>query len=208
MNTLLKPLKVIALNGSPNKKGNTYRCIQKMFETFKQNKVETEILQIGSKKIEGCHACFACGKNKNFKCVIDNDCLNESIEKIRKADGLIAASPVYFAGPTGKLKCFLDRLGFVSMNNKEEHGKRMLWHKVCAGISVHARGGGTNTLSQLNYFFSINGAVVPGSIYWNFAVGKGKGEVDADVFGMKNMQDLAKEMTNLMQMVRDNKMKK
>ncbi|KAJ3423777.1 nad(p)h-dependent fmn-containing oxidoreductase ywqn-related [Anaeramoeba flamelloides] len=202
MNNLLKPLKVIAFNGSPHKQGNTFHLIQRMFEKFQKHKVETELIQIGSQKIQGCNGCKVCSEKKNYKCIIEKDSVNEYIDKIRKADGVILGTPVYFSGPTGILKNFIDRFGYVSRNNKESHGHRLLWHKVCAGISVHGRGGAANTLSQLNYLFTINSAIIPGSIYWNFGVGSGNGDVMKDESGLKNMDDLANEMFLLMKMVR------
>ncbi|KAJ3436262.1 nad(p)h-dependent fmn-containing oxidoreductase ywqn-related [Anaeramoeba flamelloides] len=206
MHNLTKPLKVIAFNGSPNKKGNTFHLIQHMFKKFNQLKVETELVQIGSEKVYGCRACGKCGEMKNYRCIIEKDSVNKSIEKIRKSDGIILATPVYLAGPTGRMKCFIDRVGYVARHNYNEEGHSFLWHKACSGVSVHARGGATNTLSQLNYLFSICGGITTGSISWNYGVGHKPGDVLKDQFGLNNMDDLATEMFNLMRMVRQDQL--
>ncbi|KAJ3448069.1 nad(p)h-dependent fmn-containing oxidoreductase ywqn-related [Anaeramoeba flamelloides] len=208
MNTLLKPLKVIAFNGSPRRKGNTFQLIQQMFKVFQNHNVETEIVQIGSKDIDGCIGCGVCKTRRDYKCAIESDCVNECIDKIRKADGIILGSPVYFAGPSGQMKCFLDRIGYVGIHNKEKHGKSIFWHKVGAGISAHASAGGSNTLSQLNYLFSVSNAIIPGSTNWNFGVGWEIGDVMKDKVGLQNIDDLANEMVELMKMVRKDNIKK
>ncbi|KAJ3434962.1 nad(p)h-dependent fmn-containing oxidoreductase ywqn-related [Anaeramoeba flamelloides] len=209
MNNLLRPLKVVAINGSPRPRGNTFSLIKKMFEVFQKSDVETELVNIGNKNIKGCRACMKCLELGNYKCVIDDDIVNETIQKLVKADGIILATPVYCAGPSGQMKCFMDRVSIVNfLNVKHLNQKGYLNGKVGAGISVHRRGGAVNTQSQLNYFFSSNGTIIPGSTYWNFATGMEPGDVKDDQEGMNNMTDLAKNMIYLMNLVRNDQKKK
>ncbi|KAJ5074272.1 nad(p)h-dependent fmn-containing oxidoreductase ywqn-related [Anaeramoeba ignava] len=200
-----KAIKVIGFNGSPKARGNTWWMLTKMFDVFKDNGVETELVHIGNKKIHGCMHCMQCvGQGK---CTIDTDIVNESVEKIKKSDGMILATPVYFAGPSGQMKLFMDRVAFVAAMNRDKDGHNFLYRKVGAGISVHRRAGGTNTLSQLNYFYGINGSIIPGSKYWNFTVGLNPGDSQNDDEGTKNLVDLADQMVWLMKMIKDNKEK-
>ncbi|KAJ3432729.1 nad(p)h-dependent fmn-containing oxidoreductase ywqn-related [Anaeramoeba flamelloides] len=209
MNKLLKPLKIVAFNGSPRRKGNTFLLIQQMFKVFQKHNVETELVNITKKDIDGCTDCGICEKRLNYKCAIESDCVNDCIEKLRKADGFILGTPVYFAGPSGQMKCFIDRICHVDQALRRNNKESFLRHKVTAGISAHASAGATNTLSQLNYLFTISNAIIPGSTYWNFGVGHEIGDVLKDKSGLENMDDLANEMVHLMKMVRlDNRKKK
>ncbi|KAJ6239856.1 nad(p)h-dependent fmn-containing oxidoreductase ywqn-related [Anaeramoeba flamelloides] len=207
MHNLARPLKVVAFNGSPHKKGNTYKLVQKMFEVFHTKGIKTELITIGNKPISGCRDCGTCSKKK-FECVIKKDIINSSIKKILNADGVILASPTHFAGPSGAMKCFIDRVGYVNHASRDKDYNGFLYRKVCSSIAVHRRGGATNAHSQMNYLWSISGSIVPGSNYWNFGVGHRGVDVITDEEGLANMENLAHQMSDLMIMIKEDKLKK
>ena len=186
-------MKVIAFNGSPRKDGNTFRAINKAFEALKKEEIETELMQVGGTLIHGCKACYACFNKKNGKCVQEDDMVNDCIEKMRRADGILLASPTYFADLTPELKALIDRSGFVS-----RAGDSFLRRKVGAAIVVVRRAGAIHTFDSINHYFLINQMIIPGSSYWNIAYGREPGDVEKDEEGMRTMTMLGENMAWLM----------
>ena len=183
-------MKVLILNGSPHAEGNLSVAINELKKAFAEEGVEVERVDVGNKNIVGCKACFACGGLK--RCVID-DLVNETLPKFEAADGLILASPVYYASPNGSLVSFCDRLFFAS-----KFDKRM---KVGASVAVARRGGCSATFDVLNKYFGICGMPVASSQYWNQLHGAAPGEAAKDAEGLQTMRTLAKNMSFLMKAI-------
>ena len=183
-------MKVLILNGSPHAEGNLSVAINELKKAFAEEGVEVERVAVGNKNIVGCKACFACGGLK--RCVID-DLVNETLPKFEAADGLILASPVYYASPNGSLVSFCDRLFFAS-----KFDKRM---KVGASVAVARRGGCSATFDVLNKYFGICGMPVASSQYWNQLHGAAPGEAAQDAEGLQTMRTLAKNMSFLMKAI-------
>ena len=183
-------MKVIMLNGSPRKNGNTSIALGEMEKVFKAEGIETEIIQIGNMEIRGCAACGSC--KKNGKCVFD-DIVNEVAAKFKDADGLVAASPVYYASANGTLVAFLDRLFYSSGFDKTM--------KVGASVAVARRGGCSATFDQLNKYFTIAGMPVASSQYWNSVHGREKGDAEQDAEGLQTMRVLARNMSFLIKSI-------
>ncbi|HAS88181.1 MAG TPA: flavodoxin family protein [Desulfovibrio sp.] len=178
---------VLAINGSPRKGGNTEEMINKALEPLKTSGWETEVYQLGGKKIRGCIACMKCWENKDSKCAVDNDKLNEVYEKMVRADAIIIGSPTYFTDVTAEIKALIDRAGMVALaNNREFEGK------IGAGVVAVRRGGATHVFDTINHLYQINGMLIPGATYWNMAYGLNKGEVNDDAEGMANMNNLGR----------------
>jgi len=190
-------MKAIAFNGSPRKGGNTEFLLKKVLEPISEAGIETELVQIGGKPVRGCMACYKCRENKNSRCAINTDMVNECIGKMIQADAIILGSPTYFAGMTSEMKALIDRAGFVAGSNG-----RMFARKIGAGVVVHRRGGATSVLDSINHMFLISRMIVPGSTYWNFGVGREKGEVENDAEAMANMKDLGETIAWLVKSLR------
>ncbi|MBR3714457.1 MAG: flavodoxin family protein [Clostridia bacterium] len=183
-------MKVLILNGSPRANGNTARAIAELEKTFADEKIETEIVHVGNKDIRGCLSCFYC--YKNGKCVHD-DIVNEIAKKFEECDGLIVASPVYYASPNGTLVSCLDRLFYST-----HFDKRM---KVGASVAVARRGGCSATFDMLNKYFTISGMPIASSQYWNSVHGAKAGQAEEDLEGLQTMRTLAKNMSFLMKSI-------
>lgn len=182
-------MKVVAFNGSPRRKGNTVILIDEMFKILEAEGIETEMIQLGNKLIHGCTACGICKEKLDGRCHIKNDHLNYCIEKMVEADGIIFGSPVYFADVTTEIKALIDVAGYVTRANNFQ-----LKRKVGAGIIAVRRGGALPTFDTMNRFFLINQMIVPGSSYWNFAIGRDPGDVLNDEEGMQTMKTLAENI--------------
>ncbi len=180
-------MKVLMINGSPRIGGNTALALSEAEKIFKENGIETETIQIGNLAVRGCLGCYSCANTG--KCVFD-DVVNEAAEKFESSDGLIVATPVYYASANGTLISFLDRL-FCST----KFDKSM---KVGAGIAVARRGGCSATFDELNKYFTISGMPVAPSQYWNMIHGRTPGEASGDEEGMQTIRTLARNMTFLM----------
>ncbi len=189
----IKGLKVVAFNGSPRKDGNTRRLLQHVFNALEKQGVQTELVQVGGNPIRGCTACYRCFKNKDGKCVQTGDRVNAWIEKMRQADGVILASPTYFADITPELKALIDRAGFVIGANDN-----FLKRKVGAAVIAVRRGGAIHAFDTINHFFLIRQMVVPGSCYWNVGIGLDKGAVESDEEGVRTMTVLGENMAWLL----------
>ncbi len=183
-------MKVLMINGSPRKEGNTHIALKEMEKIFREEGMETEILHIGDQDIRGCIACSFC--KKNGKCVFD-DAVNKAAVKFAECDGLVAASPVYYASANGTLISFLDRLFYSTSFDKTM--------KVGSSIAVARRGGLSSTFDQLNKYFTISGMPVASSQYWNSVHGAAPGEAAQDEEGLQIMRVLARNMTFLIKSI-------
>ena len=190
-------MKVVAFNGSPRKNGNTALLIQEIFKMLENEGIETELIQLGNKKVHGCTACGICKEKKDGKCHIKNDALNLCIEKMVEADGVIIGSPVYFADVTTEIKALIDVAGYVTRASGH-----LLKRKVGAAVIAVRRGGALHAFESINNFFLINQMIVPGSSYWNFAIGRDSGDVLNDAEGMQTMHTLAENMAWLLKKVK------
>lgn len=186
-------MKVVAFNGSGRKDGNTLILLQKVLEELDREGIETELIQMAGSPIQGCASCYRCMERRNMQCAIDNDPFNGYFEKIRKADGLLLGSPVYFSDITAGMKALIERTGFVARANGN-----LLRRKVGAGVLAVRRAGSNHALASLNYLFLISEMVIPGSNYWNLAVGRKPGEVLDDAEGMQTMKTLGINMAWLL----------
>jgi multimeric flavodoxin WrbA len=182
-------MKVVAINGSARKDGNTAILIQRVLSVLESEGIETELLQLAGEQIHGCMACGTCRKIQNKQCKIVNDNVNLYIEKMAAADGIILGSPTYFSMMTSEMKALIDRAGFVSRSNGD-----LFKRKVGAAVVAVRRAGGIPTFDSINHFFLISQMIVPGSSYWNVGIGLAKGDVEKDEEGLKTMDDLGKNM--------------
>lgn len=186
-------MKVLAINGSPRKRGNTQLLIQKVFEPLQAEGIETELYQLGGKQVHGCTACGKCRQVKDRRCHIKNDAINECIKKMLEADAIILGSPVYFADVSTEMKALIDIAGYVTRGNGH-----LLKRKVGAGVLAVRRGGELHAFETINNFFLISQMIIPGSSYWNFAFGGPEGAVLEDAEGMQIMKTLGENMAWLL----------
>ena len=186
-------MKVVAFNGSPKKEGNTYQALKLVMVELEKEGIETEIIQVGNQKIRGCMACGMCGKNRDEKCVFADDQVNEWIQIMKEADGIVLGSPVHFAGLGGTMKSFLDRAFYVGGVNGN-----LYRHKVGASLAAVRRSGGIPTIDQLNKFLDYAEMVTVKSNYWNVIHGTAPGEVLQDEEGVQIMRVLGKNMVWVM----------
>jgi multimeric flavodoxin WrbA len=189
-------MKVVAFNGSPRKNGNTSLLIQEVFREFEKEGIETEVIQIGNKSVHGCTGCMKCKEVKDGRCHIKNDLLNLCIEKMVEADGIIIGSPVYFADVTTEVKALIDVAGYATRS-----GGHLLKRKIGAAVIAVRRGGALHAFETINNFFLINQMIVPGSSYWNFAIGRDPGDVLNDEEGIKTMKELGQNMSWLLRKI-------
>lgn len=182
-------MKVIGINGSARKDGNTAIIIEKVFDELKKETIETELIQLSRENIQGCIGCGGCFKNKDKKCILKNDIVNQCIEKMLEADGIILGSPVYFADVTANMKALLERIGMVSIANGN-----LFKHKVGAAVVAVRRGGDMHAFDTMNYFLHCTQMYSVGGTYWNMVRGKEIGEVLNDEEGMENMKSIGENM--------------
>ena len=190
-------MKALAINGSPRRNGNTALLLRTVLNELGDRGVETDFFQLGGHPVSGCRACMECRKRQNHRCVMEQDVIHECIAKMDAADAIIIGSPTYFANVTTEVKALIDRAGYVAMANG-----RMLERKIGAAVAVHRRGGAVTVFDVLNRFFLISGMIVPGSTYWNFAVGRNPGEAAEDEEGLANMRHLAETIAWLLDRLR------
>lgn len=183
-------MKVLLINGSPRVGGNTSIALEEMVKIFQEEGVEAEVVQVGNQAVRGCIACGRCGETG--KCVFD-DAVNELAPKFEEADGLVIASPVYYASANATLIALLDRLFYST-----HFDKRM---KVGASVVCARRGGCSATFDELNKYFTISNMPVVSSQYWNSIYGRDKGEADMDEEGKQTMRVLARNMVFLMKSI-------
>ncbi len=184
-------MKVLILNGSPRVDGNISVAVKEMVNIFEKEGIETEVIQVGNKDIRGCIACGKCAETG--KCVFDDIVNNELAPKFEAADGLVVASPVYYASANGTLVACLDRLFYSTSFDKSM--------KVGASVVCARRGGCSATFDELNKYFTISGMPVASSQYWNSIHGREKGEAQMDEEGKQTMRVLARNMSFLMKSI-------
>ena len=189
-------MKVIAFNGSARKDGNTAVLIKQVFSELEKQDIETEMIQFSGQIIRGCIACYKCFENKNQRCSLKDDVVNDCIEKMLEADGIILASPTYFADVSSELKALIDRAGLVAKANSE-----MFKHKVGAAIVAVRRGGSIHAFDSINHFFLISQMIIPGSSYWNMGFGLEKGDAKKDEEGLQTMATLGRNIAWLLKKI-------
>jgi multimeric flavodoxin WrbA len=191
-------MKVVAFNGSARKDGNTAILIGYVSRELEKEGVETELIQLSGSRIHGCIACMKCFENKDQRCSVKDDIVNDCIEKMLAADGIILGSPTYFANVSTEMKALIDRAGMVSRANND-----MLARKVGAAVVAVRRAGAIHVFNSINHFFFIGQMVVPGSSYWNLGMGRQKGEVEKDDEGIQTMKNLGRNMAWLLKKLHD-----
>ena len=190
-------MKVIAFNGSARKDGNTAILLNLVLDELKAEGIETEIYSLAGKPLQGCIACFKCFEKKNKRCAVEKDAMNECIQKMDESDGILLGSPTYFADVSAGMKAVIERCGMVGRANAD-----MYKRKIGAGVVACRRAGAINVFNTLNYFFTINEMIVPGSSYWNVGMGRQPGEVNNDAEGVQTMKNLGKNMAWLLKKTR------
>ncbi len=189
-------MKVIAFNGSARKDGNTAILVRRVFSELEKEGIETELVQLAGQPIHGCSACGQCFKNKHRRCAKDGDIVNTCIEKMLAADGIILASPTYFADLTSETKALIDRAGYVARANGD-----MFQRKVGAAVVAVRRAGAMHAFDSINHFFLIGQMIIPGSSYWNIGLGRAKGDVEHDEEALRTMQTLGQNMAWLLKKI-------
>lgn len=189
-------MKVIAFNGSARKDGNTAILINQVFSELEKQDIETEMIQFSGQKIRGCIACYKCFENKDERCSVKDDLVNDCIEKMLEADGIILASPTYFADVSSELKALIDRAGLVAKANGD-----MFKRKAGAAIVAVRRGGSIHAFDSINHFFLIGQMLIPGSSYWNMGFGLEKGDAEKDEEGLQTMTTLGRNMAWLLEKI-------
>jgi len=179
-------MKVLLINGSPNKEGCTYTALKEAADALNKEGIETEIFHIGNKPIRGCIGCGGCRKTDEGKCIFNDDIVNGAIEKLKTADGLIVGSPVYYASANGSLISFLDRVFFA--------GNKFAAFKPAAAVVSARRAGTTASLDEINKYFQISNMPVVSSRYWNMVHGNTPDEVKKDLEGLQVMRTLGRNM--------------
>jgi multimeric flavodoxin WrbA len=186
-------MKVVGINGSARKDGNTARLIREVFKELEKNGIETELLQMAGQPVHGCRACYKCFDNKNKRCAITADSMNEFIDKMAAADGIIIGSPTYFANVSAETKALIDRAGMTARANGN-----MFKRKPGAAVVAVRRAGAIHAFNSINLFFLIGEMVIPGANYWNIGMGRQPGEVESDKEGIETMRVLGANMAWLL----------
>jgi multimeric flavodoxin WrbA len=189
-------MKVIAFNGSPRKNGNTNRALEVVLQEIAKEGIDTELVQMGCADLAPCQACNVCVQKKDRKCKRKDDKVNEWIQKMAEADGIIIGSPVYFGSMTAQTKAFVDRVGFVNRANGN-----LFRRKVGAAVTVNRRAGALATFQSINDFFLIGEMVVVGSSYWNVVMALKPGDIEQDDEGLRTMKDLGRNMAWLIKKI-------
>ena len=191
-------MKVVAFNGSARKDGNTAILVNTVFRELKKEGITTELVQLAGKNIRGCTACGKCFERQDKRCVVKEILLNECIEKMLEADGIILASPTYFADVSAEMKALIERAGFVAKANND-----MFRRKVGASVVAVRSGGAIHAFDTMNHFFFISQMIVPGSSYWNIGIGLAPGDVKTDDEGIVTMKTLGANMAWLMKKIQE-----
>lgn len=188
-----KHLKVVALNGSARKGGNTSILLRTALDEMQKEGIETELVEMSGAEIHGCRACRQCSAKKNRRCGQTGDMGNFYIGKMDLADGILLGSPTYVSDISAEMKALIDRACLVSKANGG-----MFRHKVGAAVVAVRRAGGIHAFDAINHFFLISEMIVPGSSYWNIGIGLGPGDVENDAEGMETMRTLGRNMAWLL----------
>lgn len=193
-------MKVIGINGSARKDGNTAILINKVFEELNMAGIETEMISLAGKVIEPCKACWACEGQKN--CVYHNDMFCDIFEKVQQADGILLGSPVYCANISANMQAFIERAAVVSDMNR---GQLSNQYKVGAAVAAVRRGGALQAIDAMNHFFLNQEMIVAGASYWNMVYGQMPGDVLNDEEGLKNMKNLGQNMAFVLRAIHEQK---
>jgi multimeric flavodoxin WrbA len=191
-------MKVVGFNGSARKDGNTAILINYVFGELENAGIQTEMVQLSGKDIHGCRACFKCFDNTDGHCAVDNDYLNQCIDRMAQADGIILGSPTYFTDVSAEMKALIDRAGLVAKANGD-----MFKRKVGAAVVAVRRAGSIHVFDSMNHFFLISHMIVPGSNYWNMGFGLDKGDVEKDTEGIDTMKTLGRNMAWLIGKIKE-----
>ena len=186
-------MKVVAFNGSARAEGNTAILLNLVLDEIRNEGIETELVSLAGKTIPGCRACYKCFEKTDGHCVVNGDIVNECIDKMRTADGILLGSPTYFSDITAGMKALIERAGMTSRANQD-----LLKRKVGAGVVAVRRAGAMHAFSSLNFFFLIGQMIVVGSNYWNIGIGREAGEVEKDIEGVQTMKVLGQNMAWLL----------
>ncbi len=190
-------MKVVAFNGSPRKEGNTATLLGVVLEELEGLGIDTQLVHLKG-PLSGCIACSKCHEKKDRRCALDKDMVNECIEKMDRADGIILGSPTYFADLTPELKALIDRSGFVGKANGD-----MFKRKVGAAVVAVRRAGAIHVFDSINHFFLINQMIIAGSSYWNIGLGLAEKDVERDKEGIEIMRTLGRNMAWLMKKINE-----
>jgi multimeric flavodoxin WrbA len=182
-------MKVVAINGSPRKAGNCHHALTRLGEGLAKEGIELSVIHVGNAAIRGCTACGTCGKRADGTCVFADDPVNESVAQMRAADGIVLASPVYYSGVAGTMKCFLDRAFYVAGASGG-----LFRHKVGAALVTLRRSGGSSTLDCLNHYLTYSEMLVASSNYWNILHGRAEGEFEKDAEAVQIVDVLAENL--------------
>jgi multimeric flavodoxin WrbA len=190
-------MRVVAISGSARENGNTALLLGHVLAELSGEGIGTELVQLAGKRIRGCVACFKCFENKDRRCAIQGDAVNECIEKMDAADGILLGSPTYFTDVTSEMKALIDRAGMTARANGD-----MYRRKAGAAVVAVRRAGAIHAFDTLNHFFLIGQMIIPGSSYWNVGIGRNIGEVEKDEEGINTMRTLGKNMAWLLKALR------
>jgi multimeric flavodoxin WrbA len=189
-------MKVVAFNGSGRKDGNTSILLRVVTDELTKEGIETELIQLAGNPLQGCIACYKCFQNKDKKCAVTNDKLNEYLAKMVDAEGILLGSPVYYADATASIKALIERCGLVSTANGG-----LFTHKVGGAVAAVRRAGAIRTFDTLNHFFQYSQMFVVGSTYWNVGIGRDPGQVKEDAEGIRTMENLGRNMAWLLKKI-------
>jgi len=190
-------MKVVLFNGSPRNEGVTYKCLNIVMEELKTAGIEVDYNWIGMDKLQGCIACYRCAQNRDKKCAVKTDKLNDYLEKMLEADGIILGSPTYFADTSTRMKALIERAGLVCKVNGD-----LLKHKAGAAVVAVRRAGAAHVFSSVNYFFLINQMFVVGSSYWNLGLNPNvmdPEDFNKDEEGIQTFKNLGKNFAYLLE---------
>ncbi len=187
---------VVTFNGSSRKDGNTAILLNLVLEELRNEGIGTELIQLAGEPLSGCLACYKCAENKDQKCAVVKDRVNEYIAKMQRAEGVLLGSPTYISNMTANMKALIERSTIVSRSNGD-----LFKQKVGAAVIAVRRAGATHVLSSMNYFFLINQMIIPGSSYWNLGIGRNPGEVRNDMEGVQTMKTLGQNMAWLLRKI-------
>jgi multimeric flavodoxin WrbA len=184
---------VVGFNGSARRDGNTAILLRRVFAELSGEGIRTELVQFAGMRIRGCTACYKCFANRDRRCAVSGDAVNDCIGKMEAADGILLASPTYFTDVTSEMKALIDRAGMVSRANGD-----MYRRKAGAAVVAVRRAGGIHAFDTMNHFFLIAQMVVPGSSYWNIGMGREIGDAEKDEEGVETMRTLGRNLAWLL----------
>ncbi len=188
---------VVGFNGSARKDGNTALLLGHVFAELSNEGIKTELVQLAGERIRGCTACYQCFENRDRRCAVSGDVVNDCIGKMDAADGILLGSPTYFTDVTSEMKALIDRAGMVSRANGD-----MYRRKAGAAVVAVRRAGAIHAFDTMNHFFLIGQMIVPGSSYWNIGMGREIGDVEKDEEGVNTMRTLGRNVAWLLKAIR------